>query len=215
MENNEELNLEQDPTQQEQELELGEDTEVKPKEVETEVDPSDSDPLDSIDNVEDAVKEAKKFRSIASRKSSTKEEPKPAEIPKEGDYIKRTDFELVNQRKAIRLATTISENDSEEVKAKKADILENWDEVRKNYSPRRGKETPEDILEDITDAFVVFNNRRPPVDEVEEGDVVPEEITKTEAKAPVGNPPKPKTKTKNPPNFKLPKQPDEWYEDTK
>ena len=119
-------------------------------------------------------------------------------------------------KQAVKQATTPIESDSDEVKAQKADVLANWDEIRKNYTPRRGKSTSENILEDIRDATAVFNNRRPPVEEAEEGEVAVEEITKTEAKAPVGTPPKPKKpKAKQPPNFKLPTKPDEWYGDDK
>lgn len=203
MENNEELNLEQDPIQQEEELELDESTEV---------DESNSDPLDSIDNVEDAVKEAKKYRSIAKRKSTPEAKPQEETKPSESEFVKKTDLQLSNQKEAIQLATISNESDSEEVVQEKIDILENWDEIRKLYSSRRGKDTSKDILEDIKDAYAIFNKRRPPVEEKEEGEVEKEEITKTEAKVPVGNPPKTQAvKAKNPPNFKLPQQPDEWY----
>ena len=197
------------PDQQEKLEEL----ELEP-EVETTEETQGSDPLDKIEDVSEAISEAKKFRSIANRKP--KEEPKETpkeevkEIPKE-EYVKKSDFQLSNQKKAIRLATLPSENDSEKVQTQKADILENWEGVSKNYTSRRGKDTPEDILEDIKDAYTVFNNRRPQVEEKEDGEVDKEEITKTETKTPTGNPPKVKEKAKDPKNFKIPKQPDEWY----
>lgn len=204
------------PDQQEQtdELELDENKEDS---SESNKDSQGSDPLDDIEDVEEMRKEAKKLRAIANRKP--KEEPKetpkeePKETPKveEGDYLKKSDFQLSNQKKAIRLATISSENDSEKAQEQKTDILDNWEEVRKYYSPRRGKDTPEDILEDIKDAYSVFNSRRPKVEEKEEGEVGKEEITKTETKTPTGNPPKTKEKAKDPKGFKLPKQPDEWY----
>ena len=217
MENNENLpSLEENPSEQEQELEL------ETEEAEATEETQGSDPLDG-DNIDEVRKEGKKFRAIANRKPKaeeapikeepTKETPKE-EKPKEGEYLKKSDFELENQKTAIKLATISLETDSDEVKAQKADVLENWDEIRKNYTPRRGKSTSENILEDIKDATAIFNNRKPPVEETEEGEVAVEEITKTEAKAPAGNPPKPKApKAKNPPNFKLPSQPDEWYSD--
>ena len=218
MENNENLpKLEENPSEQEQELELEttEEAETTNEEATTE-ETQGSDPLDG-DNIEEVRKEGKKFRAIANRKPKAEEAPKEApkeEKPKEGEYLKKSDFELENQKTAIKLATTSLETDSDEVKAQKANVLENWDDIRKNYTPRRGKSTSENILEDIKDATAIFNNRRPPVEEAEEGEVAVEEITKTEAKAPAGNPPKPKApKAKNPPNFKLPSQPDDWYSD--
>ena len=205
--------LEENPSEEEQTLEL----EPTEEATATEEDTQGSDPLDT-DDIEAVRKEGKKFRAIANRKPpKAKEEEKPTEeapkeeAPKE-DYLKVSDFELENQRSAIKLATLSDESDSDEVKAQKADVLANWDEIRKNYTPRRGKSTPENILEDIKDATAIFNNRRPPVEEAEEGEVEVEEITKTEAKAPAGNPPKPKApKAKNPPNFKLPTKPEDWY----
>ena len=37
------------------------------------------------------------------------------------------------------MATTVSEQDTEEVKTLKTDLLENWDKARQFYTPRRGQ----------------------------------------------------------------------------
>lgn len=215
MEKDATLPEEVNPDQQEPTEEL----ELESKVEDATEDTQGSDPLDNIEDVDEMRKEAKKLRAIANRKpkeepEAPKEQPKeetPKEEPKE-DYLKKSDFQLTNQKKAIRLATTSSENDSEKVQEQRADVLDNWEEVRKFYTPRRGKDTPEDILEDIKDAYSVFNSRRPQVEDKEEGEVEKEEITKTETKTPTGNPPKVKTKAKDPKGFKLPVQPDQWYE---
>ena len=106
--------------------------------------------------------------------------------------MKKSDFELANQKKAIRMATTVSEQDTEEVKTLKTDLLENWDKARQFYTPRRGKDTPEDIFEDIKDAYAVFNTRRVKVEV--KPDISDLTTTKTN---PTGNAPASKVPKKN------------------
>ena len=85
-------------------------------------------------------------------------------------------------------------------------MLENWDKARQFYTPRRGKDTPEDIFEDIKDAYAVFNTRRPKVE------VKPDITDLTTTKAnPTGNAPASKNPKKEPPGFNIPKKPNEWY----
>lgn len=154
MSNGDTLELEQNPVQQENELEL---EHVVPA----------SDPLDEIQDAEALRAEAKKFRAISSRKEHKVVEPVvPAKVElKEtptGDFLKKSDFELSNQKKAIRTVTIVQETDSEAQKKLKTDLLENWEVVRQFYTPRRGKDTPEDVQDDIMDAYVLFNSRRKP-----------------------------------------------------
>lgn len=200
--------LEQNPDEQEQNLDL---------ETTPEGDDSKGDPLDKIEDPEALRGEAKKYRSIAARKADrpaatvvekkADETPAVAEAP--SDFVKKSDLELVNQKKAIRLATTASETDSDEVKALKADMLENWDHVRSFYTPRRGKDTPEDVFEDIKDAYVLFSTRRPN----KEGKPDLSFLTASVIKQGSGQAPaaKPTTKVEQPPNFALPTPPSEWY----
>lgn len=203
---NVEMDLENpNPDQQEQELELEGDKPDAPK-AEGE-DPQGGDPLDKLQG-DALLAEAKKYRAIAKRH---KPEAKNPEVEKpiekvETNFLKKSDFELANQKKAIRMATIVSEQDTEEAKTFKTDLLENWDKARQFYTPRRGKDTPEDILEDIKDAYAVFNTRR------EKKEVKPDVSDLTTTKTnPTGNAPSPKSPKKEPPNFNLPKKPTEWY----
>lgn len=198
MPNGETLELEQDPVQQEEELELA------PK-------GTDADPLDEIQDVDTLRAEAKKFRAISSRHKETKvpvekkEEPVVVAKPDDG-FLKKSDFELANQKKAIKAVTTVSEQDSEEQKKLKSDVLENWDAIRQFYTPRRGKDTPEDVQEDIMDAYVLFNARRKPKE------AKPDVSGLTEHAAMGGSGEAPKVGTsKKTLDVKLGKKPNEWY----
>lgn len=200
------LELEPQPDQSGEELE--ENLEESP--VEGEKLPDSTDPLDKIEDIDSLRSEAKKFRAIASRKKEKKEPEKEPQKEEKGDFLKKSDFELVNQKKAVKMATIASDTDSEEIKTKKADILENFDEIKQYYTPRRGKTTPEDVLEDIEDAYAVFNLRRPKKTENIEGDIK----TLTETKVSTGTATAPiqqKSTIKEPPGFNLPKQPQDWY----
>lgn len=208
---NDELELETpQPDQQEKELELEGDEPDAPKAEGDE--PQGGDPLDKLER-DALLAETKKYRAIIQRHKGKKEEPKgepktpeKPEESKPSDFLKKSDFELANQKKAIRMATAVSEQEPEEAKKIKEDLLENWDKVRQFYTPRRGKDTPEDVLEDIKDAYTVFNTRRKPKEE--KPDV--SDLTTTKSN-PTGNAPSPKIPKKNPPNFNIPKKPSEWY----
>ena len=205
MENDElELETTPNPDQQEKELELEKDNSEDPKS--DELDNQGGDPLDKLQG-DALLAEAKKFRSIAQRhKKPEVKEPKIEVEKVETDFLKKSDFELANQKKAIRMATTVSEQDTEEVKTLKTDLLENWDKARQFYTPRRGKDTPEDIFEDIKDAYAVFNTRRVKVEvKPDISDLI---TTKTN---PTGNAPASKTPKKEPPGFSIPQKPNEWY----
>lgn len=208
MENDELEFLTPKPDQQEQELELEENNSDAPKADEE--NSQGGDPLDNQD-WDTLLATAKKYRSIAQRHKKSeanidKPEDKVEKPEKPTDFLKKSDFELANQKKAIRTATAVSEQDTEEAKTFKTDLLENWDKVRQFYTPRRGKDTPEDIFEDIKDAYAVFNTRR------EKKEVKPDvsDLTTTKT-SPTGNAPAPKSPKKEPPNFNLPKKPTEWY----
>jgi len=204
---NDELELETTPNPDQQENELGLENDNSEDTKSDELDAQGGDPLDKLQG-DALLAEAKKFRSIAQRhkKSEVKIEKPIEEIKVEKtDFLKKSDFELANQKKAIRMATIVSEQDTEEVKTLKTDLLENWDKARQFYTPRRGKDTPEDIFEDIKDAYTVFNTRRPK-QEVKP-DVSDLTITKTN---PTGNAPAPKSSVKNPLNITQAKKPSEW-----
>jgi hypothetical protein len=192
--------------------------ETLPEEKNLELEPKgkpegDGDPLDKLlDKPEELLAEAKKFRSIKERLEK-KPEIKPI-VKDTSDYLKKSDFELANQKAAIKMATgkvDVSPKtfgvETEQLGKIQQDILENWDEVIKNYAPRRGKDTAEDVLEDIKDAYVLFSIRRPnkegkpDISELSQTKVIPGQASPKEQKPPV----------KEPSSFKLPVQPSEWY----
>ena len=158
---------------------------------------SGSDPLDEISD--EAVRaEAKKHRAIARRLEKKEETPKPevkTEAPKP-EFLTKVDFYKANEKKAIREATA------------DAEVKANWNEIIPFYTPRRGKETPEDIAEDIKDAVTLFKARHA---EVQRDDSKNQLTTTTVVKTGGGVVDKAKTSTPNPPNFKLPTQPKDWY----
>jgi hypothetical protein len=175
------------------------------------------DPFDKIED-ETVRAEAKKFRSIANRKSKQpKVEKKPEEVtppkapemvPTPGsEFLTKKDFQLSNQKTAISRITTATEFDSDSVKDFKNDLAENWDEVIKNYTPRRGKDSPESIMEDIKDAYVLFSARKtqketkPDTTELSSTTVLPAGQTGKVSK----------TAPKDPPGFKIPTPPTDWY----
>ena len=208
---NDELELETTPNPDQQEIQLEPDENNSEDPKSDELDNQGGDPLDKLER-DALLAEAKKFRAIYKRhKPEKKPEAKPEEKPIEEkkvektDFLKKSDFELANQKKAIRMATAVSEQDTEEVKSFKTDLLENWDKARQFYTPRRGKDTAEDILEDIKDAYTVFNTRRPKTE------VKPDisDLTSTKT-SPTGNAPASKPQ-KNPLNITTAKKPNEWY----
>jgi len=120
------------------------------EEVESE-ETEDTDPLDALPP-EQVLAEAKKFRAIATRKKP-KEEVK-REVPE--DVVRRSDFERANEAKAKRRLAERSDPAAKE-------ILENWDNLAPIYGKvaSRGKNSDEDIIEDLFDAHAVWKLRQP------------------------------------------------------
>ena len=204
---NDELELETTPNPDQQEIQLEPDENNSEDPKSDELDNQGGDPLDKLER-DALLAEAKKFRAIVQRhKKPEAKTEKPIEEKKveKADFLKKSDFELANQKKAIRMATAVSEQDTEEVKSFKTDLLENWDKARQFYTPRRGKDTAEDILEDIKDAYTVFNTRRPKAEA--KPDISDLTTTKT---SPTGNAPASKPQ-KSSLNITPAKKPSEWY----
>jgi hypothetical protein len=149
---------------------------------------------DPLDEISDPVAraEAKKHRAIA-RRQLVKDEPKPA--PKQ-EFLTKTDFFKSNERKAILQATA-----DPEVKAI-------WSEVVPFFVSRRGKETPEDVLEDIKDAVTLYKARNPVVEKDTSAD---ELVTSTVVKTGGGAVGKETPKTAALPNLRPKSQPKDWY----
>lgn len=75
------------------------------------------------------------------------------------EFVTKKDLYKTNEKAAIKSATTISKDDSDEVKAIKADLDSHWDEIKGFYTGQSGKESPEDIVEDLMDAHAVWLRR--------------------------------------------------------
>ena len=152
------------------------------------------DPLDDITDAE-ARAEAKRARAEQRRRDKEAKEKGDVPEPKSSEFLTRKDYEKSNERKAVLVATQ-----DEEVKA-------NWADIIQYYTPRRGKATPEDIIEDIKDAVTLYKARN----QTEEKDNPAAPLLTTTAPKGTGGGVAPNKATVNPPNFKLPTQPDTWY----
>ena len=152
----------------------------------------DSDPLDEIKD-ETVRAEAKKHRAIARRLE--KKEEVPAPVSPSPEFLTKSDFYKSNERKAIMQITA------------DAEVKANWQDIVRFYTPRRGKDTPEDIVEDIKDAVTLYKARTPA--HAENGNAT--DLTVTPIVKAGGGTVKDTDKTVAPPNFKLPAQPSSWY----
>jgi len=165
----------------------GEGTDPKPEEgaalPEGEATPPQSDPLDGITDPDELRNKAKGYRSAGTRYKTERDEAKanaaPAPAPEatpaptgEG-FVAKKDFYKGNEKKAIRSLTRAEDTDSAEVKAEKAYLTENWDHITKLYTPRSGKDTPEDIRDDLNDAITLFRKKNPPKQDDGTGDLAP------------------------------------------
>lgn len=153
------------------------------------------DPLDKIED-ESARAEAKKWRAIAKRiekKEVTPATPVVEAKPAAQEFLTKADFYKANERKAIREATA------------DAEVKANWSAIVPFFVSRRGKETPEDIKEDIQDAITIFNARNAKTAKDDSAAV----LTTTSVVKTGGGTSKAPTPTM--PNFKLPAQPKDWY----
>ncbi len=153
------------------------------------------DPLDKIEN-EVARAEAKKWRAIAKRiekKEVTPATPVAEVKPAAQEFLTKADFYKVNERTAIKEVT------------KDPEVKANWSAIVPFFVSRRGKETSEDIMEDIQDAITIFNARNV---KTAKDDSARDLTTTPVVKSGGGTN---KAPTPAPSNFKLPAQPNTWY----
>lgn len=155
---------------------------------------------DPLDEISDPVvrAQAKKDRAIARRLAKKEETPKPEANPDTSKFLTKADFYKANERKAIL-----------EIQKDDAEIKANWNAIIPFYTPRRGKETPGDIVEDIRDAIILFKARNPesPAKDDSKDELTASPVLKTGG----GVVDKVTSKPKDPPNFKLPTDPKSWY----
>jgi len=140
----------------------------------TEEDTSSDDPLDSIEDLEVLRQKAKEYKTsyhkVKEQRDALKTaKPEIKEKPSETPYMTKKDFEVANEKKAIKLAWA-----DEEIKA-------NWDNIKNLYVNRSGRDTEADILEDIKDAYTLWKAKQPLEKETPEKD-----LTETTVKKPSG-----------------------------
>jgi len=160
--------MEQDEKSGEVEAETKETT-TEETEVEEEEDEGEEEKKEPEADETDWKGEALKYKAILDRQKRREnrqsitpdKKPESFSTPEDSEYITKADFYRDNQKTAIRLATTSEENDTDEVKAMKAEIDENWDSIRTFYTAHSGQGTSQDILEDIYDAHAAWKRRNP------------------------------------------------------
>ena len=127
-----------------------------------------------IEDTTDWKTEALKYKAIADRLGRKSKEVSisvPVPAVKRDEFLTKADFYKSNERKGILMATTLQENDSADIKEMKATISDKWSDISTFYTGRSGKDTPEDIAEDIYDAYVTWRRRNPSKEPSEEKDV--------------------------------------------
>lgn len=75
-------------------------------------------------------------------------------------FVTKDDQYKANQKTAIKIATTVGKDDDAETAKIKKDLDENWEEVKAFYTGRRGKDSPDDIVEDLFDAHAVWSRNK-------------------------------------------------------
>lgn len=77
----------------------------------------------------------------------------------QSEFVTKKDLYKTNEKLAISQATTISKDDTDDVKAVKKDLDEHWDEIKPFYTGKSGKDTPAEIVEDLMDAHAIWKRR--------------------------------------------------------
>jgi hypothetical protein len=94
--------------------------------------------------------------------SEPKDKDAEPQLPADADEsapVTKRDLHKINERKAIRTATTVSDDDKPEDRAIKQEIHDHWDEIKRFYTGRSGKNDPADIVDDILDAHAAWRRR--------------------------------------------------------
>ncbi len=94
-----------------------------------------------------------KKQELNELKSDSDNEEESKELPSSNaddldEPVKKKDFYKSNEKKALQEA-------SDELEG----FDENFDKVMQYYTPRRGKETADDVFEDLKDAHMLYKNR--------------------------------------------------------
>jgi hypothetical protein len=105
---------------------------------------------------DDVVLSKEKFQKLVEAKENYKKglltyKEKLKAKPKETDYLPKQDFYKANEKTAID--KFVKEN---------PDVENNWSEFVKHYSGKRGKDSVDDIIQDLDDAKTLFSKYNPP-----------------------------------------------------
>lgn len=90
-----------------------------------------------------------------------KKEQRGVAAKEDSEFVSKKDFFKSNERLAIKRATTVSPDDSKSLALIKREIDENWDEIKTYYVGKSGKNTVDDIYEDILDGHATWRRRNP------------------------------------------------------
>lgn len=92
------------------------------------------------------------------KKEKTVVEPgaSQASTTDESKFVTKDEVYKKNQKAAIKIATTVDKNDDSETAKIKKDLDDHWDDIKAFYTPRKGKDSAEDIVEDLYDAHAVW-----------------------------------------------------------
>jgi len=152
--------------------------------------------LSEMESADEVRAEIKKVRAISRRKSS-KPTPEPEKVEEE-----KPKSEFVTKKDLAKVAT----NDAKALVSD--EVLEVWDDLMS--IPLGGYDLLDSrsIAANMVERFAIHSARNP------EADTKPDtsDLTASAVKAGTAQGVKPKAKPVEPPNFRLPKQPGEWYE---
>ena len=167
--------------------------------------------IDKITDPEQLKKIAKDQFAMRMRIGKKLEKPPDSKISETADPFTKRDFHKINEKSAIEQVTTISDTDSEETKQIKKDLnnREIWDEVKRYYSNKSGRDRVKDIVEDIFDAHAAWK-RRGGAKAPDTSKLMAAELARNAGKGGGGKPTIPKTEVKS----TLPPRPvpmSEWF----
>ncbi len=149
------------------------------------------DPLDHISDLEALRNEAKKFRGIASRKGGAAPHKEAAT---DTPFLTKQDFFRANEKKAINEVRSDAEIDA------------NFDSIKSFYVSRRGKDTPEDIREDLRDAYILWKARQTPTKDDTASSLAALTVTRPSGQAPIST-----VSTDSDTRFTTAARPETWY----
>jgi len=135
------------------------------EEIPSQEDESDETDEESTDDLDDGEEEADKkpFKNRKERADFFKKKDKGS-TKDDSDVLRKSDLFKINEKKAVRLATEISQDDPEDTQSLKKEINDNWESIVAYFNPKTDRSDPEVIAEAIIDAHTVWKRRNPQSD---------------------------------------------------